>query len=669
MDRQIKPVSGNGEPLVDLAAPPKPKDSPVWYLVGLGLIVWQGWMTLTLFGPDHPWQRLCDDQPIVSGRHALHFYHGTLGAQSLRDRGRLSCYDPAFQAGYPKTPVFDSGSRPAELFLTVWHAFATGEERDGLHQQKRSVDREAPNGTAAYKIGLAICCCLVPVLLVLASRGFGLNWGLSCAAAAMGQLAWWSNPGRILLEAGDLDLAIGALAGLVSIAWLVRFDRAPDLISWLVLLFAGCLGWFAHPLFSMLLLPLSLIYYLSVGARHRLGWHLALSGTLIGALAGNCFWLIDWFSYWWIRIPLRPLDDFSWPQQPWPHIWSAGLWGEPADRALALTLLVAGALGVWILNETKQRAAARLLGLGAVAFLALTVGGLLWRPLSRLGCEQLVLPALWFATLPAMHALGMVIQLVERLAGNPARGAVVGCWLVVVAMVGGRHYISPWAERCIRTSPLQIGLSEDDQVVIEALRTQTSSEARILWEDQVEPRDVLRSSPLLPLLTGRAFVGGLDPEACIEHSYPSLVDQALAGRSIRLWTSGELEEFCRRYNIGWAICRSSAAIERFRGWEGTIRSVPLADGRQGRLFTLKPRSYFLKGKGRLLSADSRRITLADVVPEDGKVVLSLHYQAGIQASPSRVLVERETDPYDPIPLIRLCLSGSVARITLTWEEP
>jgi hypothetical protein len=25
-------------------------------------------------------------------------------------------FDPAFHAGYPKTPVFDSGSRPAELF-------------------------------------------------------------------------------------------------------------------------------------------------------------------------------------------------------------------------------------------------------------------------------------------------------------------------------------------------------------------------------------------------------------------------------------------------------------------------------------------------------------------------------------------------------------------------
>ena len=40
-----------------------------------------------------------------------------LGAEAFAERSTPCCYDPAFQAGYPKTPVFDSGSRPAELFL------------------------------------------------------------------------------------------------------------------------------------------------------------------------------------------------------------------------------------------------------------------------------------------------------------------------------------------------------------------------------------------------------------------------------------------------------------------------------------------------------------------------------------------------------------------------
>src|SRR5947209_68786 len=109
-----------------------------WTFTFLVLVGFQGWKTQALFGID-PWQRLFDRTPIVSGRHALHLYHGYLGACSLRERGTLCCYDPAFQAGYPKSPVFDSGSRPAELFLSVAGA------------------RYDPS---AYKLGLASCCLL-----------------------------------------------------------------------------------------------------------------------------------------------------------------------------------------------------------------------------------------------------------------------------------------------------------------------------------------------------------------------------------------------------------------------------------------------------------------------------------------------------------------------------
>jgi hypothetical protein len=635
-------------PPADRAALPASADSSIWHLVFVGLVVWQGWMTLSLFGPDHPWQRLRSDEPIISGRHALHLYRGILGAQSLRDRGQLSCYDPAFQAGYPQTPLFDNGSRTADLFIQL----AGGGYRP-----------------AAYKIGLAICCCLVPLLLMLASRGFGLSRGLSCAATALGQLVWWSVPGRALLEAGELDFLMGALGGLVGIAWLVRFDRAVDLKGWAVLLFAGFVECFLQPIFFGLLLPLGLIYYLSVGARHRLGWHVALVGAAAGALAGNSFWLIDGSSYWWIRTPFYQWENGGWSDLSWPRIWSAELWGERPDRALAIVLLVGGVVGVCILNETKQRAAARMVGLGALGMAALTIGGLVWAPLTHLGTERFFVPALWFAALPAVYAIGSGLQLVERLAGSPTRGAVFGCGPVVAAMLGGRSYITPIAAKCLRSSPFTIGLDSDALTVLEALRTRTSADARILWEDRIESPQAPRWSPLLSLLTGRFFLGGLDPDMGIEHSYASFVDQSLAERPIKEWTDAELEQFSRRYNIGWVVCQSTAAVQRFQNWPGTTGSTPLADGREGWLFTLKPRSFFLKGSGRLLSADSRRITLADVVPEDGTVVLSLHYQAGFQASPGRVLVERETDPYDPIPFIRLHIPGPAARVTLTWEEP
>jgi hypothetical protein len=69
-----------------------------------------------------------------------------------------------------------------------------------------------------------------------------------------------------------------------------------------------------------------------------------------------------------------------------------------------------------------------------------------------------------------------------------------------------------------------------------------------------------------------------------------------------------------------------------------------------------------------VEADFRHVVLEDVVPEDGIVVLSLHYQAGLRVSPSRVRLEREPDAFDPIPFLRLRVAGPVARLTLAWEE-
>src|SRR5262245_25154557 len=136
--------------LADGSAAPGRWTGPLSVLALLGLVAGQGWMTLGLFGRDDPWTPCLDDRPVVSGRHPLHLYHGSLGAQSFFDRGTLCCFDPSFCAGYPKTPVFDGGSRPAELFLILG---------GGTYQP------------AAYKVGLAVCWLLVPVVLFATGRG------------------------------------------------------------------------------------------------------------------------------------------------------------------------------------------------------------------------------------------------------------------------------------------------------------------------------------------------------------------------------------------------------------------------------------------------------------------------------------------------------------------
>jgi hypothetical protein len=639
---------------------PKPADvpapagnHPAWLLVLAGLLVWQGWLARGLFGPERPLERLWSDEPVISGRHALHLYHGILGARALLEHGSLSCYDPAFHAGYPKTPVFDSGSRPAELVL----ALAGG--------------RFSP---ATYKMGLALLCLGAVAALYTAARAVGLSRGPACLATALGLLVWWGQPCRDALEAGSVDLLLAALLVLAEVGLLLHYHRAPGALGLLGATGAALLGLFAHPLLLALVLPLFLVYYLSVGTRHRLAWHAALWAGVLTALGANLFWLVDWVSYWWIQVP--GLADGP-PWQSWTEVWEAPAWGGPVDRGLACLLIGAAAVGVLLYNSCGRRPTARLLGLGWAGFLALAVLGLAWEPLARLGGAGLLVPALLFAVIPAAHAVA------ELLAWSRQHGALPWAVLGLACAAGAGGYaarqpLAEWAPRLADSTPLRIGLGER-QALVDAIREETTTRARVLWEDHRASPLAAQWTALLPLLTERAYVGGLDAEAGIEHAASGLVDGSLAGRPLPEWTDAELHDYCERYNIGWVACWSPRSQERFRRWAeaGEGKPLPPADGTgPGRLFTLhrKP-TYALRGSANLLGADAQRIVLGDVTPQRsgpddrrGQVVLSLHYQAGMRVAPSRVRLERAEESPDSIPFVRLLVDDPVTRLTITWEK-
>ncbi|GIW80274.1 MAG: hypothetical protein KatS3mg105_2081 [Gemmatales bacterium] len=637
-------------------------DSPFWLIVLFALFLWQGWMTLTLFAPrpicecndcswiafvNKCWRRLCNDEPIVSRKHPFHLYFGYLGAEALRSRGEFCCFDPGFQAGFPKTPVFDSGSRPAEVFL-----FLSG---GGFRPD-------------AYKLGIALCCLLAPLPFVLAGWGLGLGRGLTCLVVFLGLLVWWGDPCRSVLEDGDIDLLLASLASLGHVCMLVRFHRHPGLLNWLVLVVTGVVGWFAQPVLFFVLCPFLLVYYVTAGVKHSFPWHVALHAAMALPLLVNAFWLVDWVRYWWLRLPLQ-LGAEPLRHRTITTVWNSPLWGDACDRALALTLFALAAIGAVILNQSRRRATARLLGLGALCFLVLAVLGISMRPIARLGAAFMLIPSLFFAAAPAAYTLGLILSGLRR-GIHFAWYSALFCFLLLAA---GTYFAEPYLaalmEKCQYTTPFELGLSSERRQLVEIVRHHTGPEARILWEDRLANDGSLRWSALLPILTGRFFIGGLDPEGTIEHMYANFVDQKLAEKPIEDWSDEQLADFCRRYNIGWVVCWSKRAKSRFARWQDARHLADVYDQGHGQLFSLTPRSYVLKGKARWLQANRQHIALADVVPENGKVVLSLHYQSGLRAVPTRVLVERENDPFDPIPFVRLRVPGPVARVTLFWEKP
>jgi hypothetical protein len=422
----------------------------------------------------------------------------------------------------------------------------------------------------------------------------------------------------------------------------------------------------------LLLLPAFLVYYVSAGTRHRLAWHAPLLGGLAAAVAANGFWLYDWVSFWWIRVP--PGLDTPLLEQPGLRaLWEVPLWGGGADKALACALLVVAGVGLAVLNQTGQRPAARLLGLCGPGLAALVLAGAVWEPLGRLGLCQLLLPALWFACLPAAVALARGLALARRW-GGAASPAVLCAAAPALLWLTAPAPAVEWAEQFTHPRPLSTAPGEEERALVELLCQRTDGSARVLWEDLPRDRKASRWPALLPLLTERSFIGGLDAEAAIEHATCGLIAGQLAGRPLAEWTDAELADYCRRYNVGWVVCFSPESRRRFASWPaaGQGHSGP-ADGAPC-LFTLKREHNFaLEGSARWRSAGPEGVLLADVEPrlapgaEEGEVVLSLHYQAGMRARPSRIRLEPALDPRGAIPFVRLRLKEPVGRVFITWE--
>ena len=610
---------------------------------------WHVWMTLSLFGGWPTYDKLVNDEPILSGAHPLHQYHGYIGGHALHDVKRLWCYDPHFQAGYPKTPIFDNGCRTAELCI-----FLNGGEYS----------------PATYKIGLTVLWMLTPVFIFVAAVGAGLKKEAVPLAVLLGLMVAWGNPAKLVFENGENDdLTVGLLM-LTQVGLLLQYDRSPGFLNATVLHLLNALGWFLHPLMFALVIPVALSYYLSAGVRHKsLTWHLVLLSSQAFGPVVNLPELLDWVEHWWICSPLPPSTELL-QQSNFRSIWEAGLWGKTWDRGLAAGLVFFGFIGLILFEKSTERATAKSIGLAGTGLLTLAILGISSEPIGRMGTSTLFVPSLWFACIPAANALSKIYRWVHGWTQRTWWKVFVALSTVTTVSMALPFFVSAIVEQQLKPASLKIGWTEEQKHILDVLQTETTTEARILWEDCVCQRNTSRWSALLPLLTNRYYVGGLDADGRIEHSHAGFVRNLLAGQPLNEISDDDLREYCYTYNIGWAVLWSPTTIERFRNWTDAKELHRFTDGdKHGVLFAIhRPsHSYLLHGQAHLEAANTRYLTLSNVEPKDGKVVLSFHYQPGMRVVPDRVQMEREPNPKDAIPFIRLVTDQPVAHLTLVWE--
>ena len=614
------------------------------WLLGLAIVVaGQIALSLQLFGWDDPLSTLIDNQPIVSGRHPLHLYHASLGAATFQDRYTTLCYDPAFQAGYPKTPVFDGGCRPAETFLILGN------------------DSSNP---AAYKIGILTLYVSVPILFALSAWGIGVpraGWPL---AGLLGCAVGWSADCRELLNQGDVDKLLAGLMALLFIAGLARYGRFPGPIAWLMLVVASIFGWYAQPLLWLGMSAIVTLYYLIHAPRHGLAWHLGLVGVGLAGLAPNFWWLWDWARYWWLRQSAMnehesiPLFDSSIASGF--ELASIGPLSSIAWIGIGLVLF-----GCVTMIRRGLKCVAGLLLLSMLLLLLAIKLGPTWTPFRTLGLDSAgtLIEALGCLPLAYLLAVGIERSKLLLLIGFAALFLPLG-------MAWAPGISGPFAESAgLDLTPLDIGLTREQEQFVEGLRNQTTDEARILFEELPATHHSLHWTAMLPMLTQRNFLGGLDPDASFEYSYCQLRGNMLNGRRLSEWSSDDRAELFQRYNIGWIVCRSDAASAWCRN-DPSIQFVErYHDNGELLLFKIvRQSSYVLVGTGSLVRANSDEIVFSDLIPNAaGEIVLSFHHVPNLRVTPTIVHVQTDKDAYDPVPMVKLRIPGPLSRVTLTWD--
>jgi hypothetical protein len=623
---------------------------------------------------------IVNDQPVVMVDHAIHEYHGALGARFLREAGTTWGIDPFFMAGYPETPVWDSSSNLAILFQ--WPAGGY-----------------SPRG---YKLGLFACSLLAIGVVPLAAWAAGLGVAEAAGATLLAWFYFWAAFPIVLWRSGLFAFTTASAGVGLMLALCVRFDRRPTPRLWLGLAACGALLFFTHVTTPIMLAGGVLAFYAATARRHDRRWNGAILAAAVIAVAANLFWLAP---LWRFR-GIREGGAFFLTTRS-PLLFLGYLLGLDLDGHVATVVLILGAAGVVAWSREGRRAlAAAFAGAGGTLFVLSMFGGL-WGATQVLEPLRFLTPLNMVMALPAGSALARLARWLARVAGGGWRGGA----LIAAAglgLVGAAWAVMPRTLRDVVTRrPLAVGIVPEMTALVEWLRANTDGSARILLEDQLRVLETTEAesvhwTPLLPALLGRdsrQFIGGLYQTAFIRHHrMASFGDFHLGDRTIEQWNTDRFRSFADFYNIGWVVCwsplsrfwfdhyvpaRRVATLARYgtpnlapprvpHEWDAMSRIAGphvaaryvIEGEQQYAIYQLdRPHSFALRGAARIAAVEPNRIELADVVPHEGSVLLSLHWIDGWRTDPP-ARIRPEPVPFDPVDFVRIDLQGPVARLVL-----
>jgi len=607
------------------------------------------------------------DFELTSGSHPLHQYHAWIGAKGLLKKGCPSAFDPAFHAGYLKTPLFDNQSHPIEWMSAIKSLIVCPDEPPILSDVAKVY--------AWYLGGIVFG---VPFLVAIGARFAGLNKLETFISAVCSVIVMAMPAGNRAINDGEMGQLLAPSCIVMFTGALVGYHLRALPACGVAICFSYWMLWSTSVGSALLATAILLYFYLRAGLRHESWWHFGLVSSLVLALAGNLDLFLAWRNHWWIQA--TNLDENALGSgTAFMRLAGDTRWGGASGFSAGLLMFVAGIVGDQCLIWTGRRLAGRLI---ATATVILTVMFALAKSVNFLAQLDIVanpVSIMLISCIGVGSCLGVGFRDIRRWSGPkwflefPGRHVPSTIFFGVLLSIFllNPSFVRNLSLNCLGSTWRFDGPPLWAKTITEKLAEYPAGKGRVLWEDLTS--DISNGWPvLLPQKLDRGLIGGLSPFVRIEHQQAALREGKLAGRTVLEWTDSELAAFVKAYRINIVVARNKDSISRWTSYfEATLASQGTIEETQGKwvIFSLPDQTGLaIVGNAKVVQMGSDKVTLADVVPENGSVVLSLHYQRGMKVRPGRVKVERELDSHDPIPLIRLKSDEPVSRLELEWDD-
>lgn len=620
---------------------PQPQNSPprTWFICGAAaLFLFQLLSTILCFKTP---AELFRQEPVINIDWCSQYYWSFAARRFFENAHRLWGFDPYYMAGYPLDFVFNS-SLPVQVANIILKPIPLG---------------------LVIKWFFLISFMLAPLNFYAAARNFGLERPASLTASALGISYFWLGENALFGNWGMLSGAFLLNFFLLVASALYRYLLIPDRKSFARFAILLTLAVLIHKTFVVLVFLPAAILLLIFARRISAKSCLSIFSAGLFAYLVNSFWIMPMLRFLPNKIEdpnttfFQNFDLFRWLKDLVPYLFPGAALGR-------IVIVVPAVYGLLKMRKiSAQKDLARFIVLAGALFFFLIYFGSHSSLLQNLQPYR-YLTALFFLLTPAAgFGLVQLRERIKRSAPLLARSLPAALFAALLAI----QFVPSFRVFYV-VAPLTSQWPGKVRELRAWLEQNTDRSARIMmedinrWQGQSAPFGPSRFVGIFPALVPRFLIGGPLPNAFIRHHFASFHDGRFLDMPIDEYDDRKLLDKISLYNIRWAVAWNRHSRQRLHNFP-LAKSMAKFDDIEVFEFDVEP-NWFLLGTGEL-KADYDRIELKNLQPENGKVVLKMHWLDGFRPEPACKMFRYETGG-DPIGFIGLLNPAS--EVVLEYER-